>query len=191
MGPDGGIADRSRNQVGPHEFEPLRRFRNRGRCRACYVHEDSHPLTGWAEARPLGNKALPTAGARVGVSRREAPALVPGRRRDPPWLPRDGRPDGRAHDEARQAEHADRHWRASQERFTRSRSPSVVAWWRRASTRATGSTSAGRSPSWSTHPSSSTAPASGGRRGRSTDRPQAPRRLAALGRPGDGRGDLR
>jgi hypothetical protein len=47
----------AQNQVGPHEFVPLRRWRNRGRCRACYLNAAYHPVRGWVAARPLGDKA--------------------------------------------------------------------------------------------------------------------------------------
>jgi len=43
------------NEVGPHAFIPLRRFVNRGRCRACYLHEQDHPTRRWHAARPLGD----------------------------------------------------------------------------------------------------------------------------------------
>lgn len=49
----------SYSEVGPHGFEPARRWFNRGRCRACYFHEDTHPLSQWSPARPLGDMALP------------------------------------------------------------------------------------------------------------------------------------
>lgn len=39
--------------TGPHEFVPLKRWRNRGRCRHCLAHEDLHPTRGWLPSRPL------------------------------------------------------------------------------------------------------------------------------------------
>jgi hypothetical protein len=45
--------------VGPHSFAPIRRFFNRGRCRACYWPESEHPREGWSTARPLGEKCAP------------------------------------------------------------------------------------------------------------------------------------
>lgn len=47
----------STNTVSPHEFGPLRRFWNRGRCRACYWPESEHPRLLWSVARPLGSGA--------------------------------------------------------------------------------------------------------------------------------------
>jgi hypothetical protein len=44
--------------VAPHAFIPLRRFFNRGRCRACFAHESAHPV-GWRTARPMGNTMAP------------------------------------------------------------------------------------------------------------------------------------
>ncbi len=41
--------------VSPHEFKPLRRFRNRGRCATCLCHEEIHPALGWLPARPMFN----------------------------------------------------------------------------------------------------------------------------------------
>ena len=46
-------------QVGPHEFRPLKKWRNRGRCEACYVHENVHPVTGWTPSRHYGDKSMP------------------------------------------------------------------------------------------------------------------------------------
>jgi hypothetical protein len=39
--------------VSPHEFAPLKRWRNRGRCRICLAHEEIHPALGWLPSRPL------------------------------------------------------------------------------------------------------------------------------------------
>jgi hypothetical protein len=41
-------------RVEPHEFKPLRRFRNNGRCSTCLLHEIDHgqPLPSWPLARP-------------------------------------------------------------------------------------------------------------------------------------------
>lgn len=39
--------------VGPHAFEPLKRWRNRGRCRRCLAPEEMHPALGWLPLRPL------------------------------------------------------------------------------------------------------------------------------------------
>lgn len=39
------------NEVGPHDFKPLKRWRNRGRCSTCLVHEQHHPIARWAPAR--------------------------------------------------------------------------------------------------------------------------------------------
>lgn len=47
------------SQVSPHEFIPLKRLFNRGRCRACVYHEVSHPFAAWVEARAIGDKSLP------------------------------------------------------------------------------------------------------------------------------------
>jgi hypothetical protein len=41
----------------PHEFAPLRRWRNRGRCRVCKVHEANHPVWFWAPSRPLRDRS--------------------------------------------------------------------------------------------------------------------------------------
>lgn len=38
--------------VAPHDFKPLKRWRNRGRCSVCLVHEEHHPTRGWLPARP-------------------------------------------------------------------------------------------------------------------------------------------
>jgi hypothetical protein len=61
-------------EVGPHDFVPLRRWFNRGRCLHCFVHECFHPVRGWAVARPVGDKALPGSPSAVarGGSRIEA-----------------------------------------------------------------------------------------------------------------------
>lgn len=53
--------------VGPHDFVPLRRRFNGGRCRACYIHERYHPIEGWTAARPLGDNARP--GSLVAIAR--------------------------------------------------------------------------------------------------------------------------
>jgi hypothetical protein len=45
--------------VGPHDFKPLRRFFNRGRCRACHADRGRHPVNAYSRARPLGDKSLP------------------------------------------------------------------------------------------------------------------------------------
>jgi hypothetical protein len=49
-------------RVNPHDFEPLRRFRNRGRCRVCLVHERHHrkPMvwswqSDWWPSRAIGD----------------------------------------------------------------------------------------------------------------------------------------
>lgn len=42
--------------TSPHEFSPLKKWRNRGRCTACLVHEDHHPTWGWLPARPMYDK---------------------------------------------------------------------------------------------------------------------------------------
>jgi hypothetical protein len=39
--------------TSPHEFAPLKRWRNRGRCRHCLAHEDLHPARGWLPSRPM------------------------------------------------------------------------------------------------------------------------------------------
>lgn len=41
--------------VAPHEFRPLKRWRNRGRCAGCKVHQANHPTIGWMPARPIGD----------------------------------------------------------------------------------------------------------------------------------------
>lgn len=46
---------REMNSVEPHQFVPLRRFFNRGRCRVCYQPETLHPTTVWEASRPLGD----------------------------------------------------------------------------------------------------------------------------------------
>jgi hypothetical protein len=46
------------NQVGPHRFTPLRRFFNKGRCRACFVPERAHPVEGWTRSRSLGDSKI-------------------------------------------------------------------------------------------------------------------------------------
>lgn len=48
--------DGGNTHVDPHEFKPLQRFRNGGRCAVCFAHEDFHPTLGWVPARPLGDK---------------------------------------------------------------------------------------------------------------------------------------
>jgi len=48
------------SSVGPHEFEGFgnRAFhRPNARCRACYLPKREHPVRGWTEARPLGDKS--------------------------------------------------------------------------------------------------------------------------------------
>lgn len=50
----------SRTTVAPHEFVPMRRWFNHGTCRACYRHEDEHPVMFWTTARPLGDRTLAT-----------------------------------------------------------------------------------------------------------------------------------
>lgn len=57
-------------QVGPHEFRPLKRWRNRGRCEACYLVEQLHPVRGWTQLRPLKDDSfappvVPDGGAAV------------------------------------------------------------------------------------------------------------------------------
>lgn len=51
-------------EVGPHEFRPLRRLLNRGRCAACYCHEDLHPVAVYTAARPLLDRRLPVVGTK-------------------------------------------------------------------------------------------------------------------------------
>lgn len=46
-----------RAEVGPHDYTPLRRFLNGGRCSACYRHEAEHPIRRWVAARPYGDRA--------------------------------------------------------------------------------------------------------------------------------------
>jgi hypothetical protein len=48
-----GFAGHGGVDTAPHEFAPLKRWFNRGRCRACLAHEDIHPALGWLPARPL------------------------------------------------------------------------------------------------------------------------------------------
>ncbi len=48
--------------TGPHEFAPLKRWWNRGRCKHCFVPRIDHPVRGWVEARALGDKRLPDYG---------------------------------------------------------------------------------------------------------------------------------
>jgi hypothetical protein len=47
------------NCVSPHTFMPLRRWFNRGRCRACFLPPAKHPTTSWVPSRPWGDKRLP------------------------------------------------------------------------------------------------------------------------------------
>ena len=49
----------SKSKVGAHQFKPISRWRNKGRCKHCYVPEHLHPIDGWVEARPIGDKRLP------------------------------------------------------------------------------------------------------------------------------------
>lgn len=55
-----------RNEVGPHEFAPLRRpaITDNARCRACYLPKSAHPVMGWTRSRPLGDRR---AAVRIGV----------------------------------------------------------------------------------------------------------------------------
>lgn len=46
-------------EVAPHEFRPMFRWLNRGRCSHCYIHEALHPINGWTASRPLGDKTRP------------------------------------------------------------------------------------------------------------------------------------
>lgn len=39
----------------PHAFAPLKRWRNRGRCRHCLAHEELHPALGWLPSRSLSD----------------------------------------------------------------------------------------------------------------------------------------
>jgi hypothetical protein len=54
--------------VGPHDFQPLRRWDllGSGRCAACYCPKEWHPIRRWVTARPLGDRspALRSAGRR-------------------------------------------------------------------------------------------------------------------------------
>lgn len=43
--------------VSPHEFRPLKRWRNRGRCAVCMAHEELHPALGWLPSRPYRDKS--------------------------------------------------------------------------------------------------------------------------------------
>jgi hypothetical protein len=43
--------------VSPHEFEQLKRWRNRGRCAVCMAHEILHPALGWLPARPYRDES--------------------------------------------------------------------------------------------------------------------------------------
>lgn len=43
--------------TAPHEFVPLKRFRNQGRCKVCMAHQELHPAIGWLPARPLQDKS--------------------------------------------------------------------------------------------------------------------------------------
>jgi hypothetical protein len=48
-------------RVGPHGFERLRRFRNKGRCRTCLLHERYHGdghLPNWPLSRAVGDRSL-------------------------------------------------------------------------------------------------------------------------------------
>ena len=46
-------------EVGPHEFRPLRRWFNRGRCAGCYCHENLHPVSVYTAARPYLDRRPP------------------------------------------------------------------------------------------------------------------------------------
>jgi hypothetical protein len=46
-------------QTGPHEFRPMKRFFNRGRCMHCYIHEVFHPINGYVTSRPWRDFSLP------------------------------------------------------------------------------------------------------------------------------------
>ncbi len=51
------MAGSVQTDVSPHEFVPLRRFRNRGRCMACLAHESLHPALGWLPSRAIGDES--------------------------------------------------------------------------------------------------------------------------------------
>jgi hypothetical protein len=48
-------------QVGPHDYERIIgggwRRHWEDRCRACYLPKSEHPVKGWVEARPLGDRS--------------------------------------------------------------------------------------------------------------------------------------
>lgn len=45
--------------VGPHKFTPMRLWdlRGGGRCRACFLPMNAHPVHCWVPSRPLGDKS--------------------------------------------------------------------------------------------------------------------------------------
>lgn len=50
--------DESNVTVSPHSFKPLRPWdlRGGGRCRACLLPMNAHPIHYWAPARAIGDK---------------------------------------------------------------------------------------------------------------------------------------
>jgi hypothetical protein len=59
--PSNSTGGTSEVRVDPHEFEPLRRFRNKGRCRRCLLHERYHGrrLPNWPLSRAVGDDRFP------------------------------------------------------------------------------------------------------------------------------------
>jgi hypothetical protein len=53
---EAAFAGYGNNLVSPHEFDPLKRWWNRGRCSRCLAHEELHPALGWLPSRPLFDK---------------------------------------------------------------------------------------------------------------------------------------
>ena len=54
------VAKTARAGVGPHQFRGLKeprwwRLREDDRCVHCYLPKSEHPVTGWVDARPLGD----------------------------------------------------------------------------------------------------------------------------------------
>lgn len=66
-GPDFKTED-SRVLCGPHEYAPLKRWRNRGRCRSCMRPEGEHPAAGWNPARAYHDYSEAIAGVAAEIA---------------------------------------------------------------------------------------------------------------------------